>query len=177
MQILTTGRFSRYTPVMNIAQLKNYFETTLRAVKTSEDLERVERAYLGRGDGTLTAMLRKLKDLPEQERKVSGPKLQALKREFEAEIQARCQGLALAEKGQAFSVNDAVDLTLPPAASPVGHQHPLTKFMDQCIDVFTSMGFEVVLGPEVETAEYNFTKLNMGEDHPARDLWATFYLA
>jgi len=176
---------------MNIAQLKNDFETTLRAVKTPEDLERVERAYLGRGDGKLTVMLRGLKDLSEQERKVIGPKLQGLKREWEEQIRARGQGLAKdfgspstrfaeASARRASSGNNlegGVDLTLPPAASSVGHQHPLTKFMDRCIDVFTSMGFEVVLGPEVETAEYNFTKLNMGEDHPARDLWDTFYLA
>lgn len=160
---------------MDIDHLKKEFEAAMKAVKTPQELDLLERAYLGRGDGKLTVMLRGLKDVSEQERKITGPKLQARKKEFEQAIASTRKGLTLIEKGRTL-IDDALDLTLPPVPSPVGHQHPLTQFLDRVIDVFTSMGFEIVEGPEVETAEYNFSKLNMGPDHPARDLWDTFYV-
>ncbi len=68
------------------------------------------------------------------------------------------------------------DFTLPGKQINVGHLHPLTQFMRKIVGFFTTLGFEVVEGPEVETEEYNFDKLNIPEDHPARDLWDTFWL-
>lgn len=154
---------------MDIRELKKEFDLAVQRVETREQLEQVEREFLGRQDGRLTVLLRGLKDLPEQRRKSAGSELNAFKVEFLGAINAKRHGLTVTE--------EALDLTLPPASLRVGHQHPLTQFMDRVIDIFTSMGFEVVDGPEVETESYNFDKLNIGLDHPARDMWDTFYLA
>jgi len=157
---------------MNTEALKKEFDAALDEAATRDALEQVERAFLGRQDGKLTTLLRGLKDVSAEERKALGMELNALKNEFAERLAERRGTMA---GGDASSDMD-FDLTLPPSPQRVGHQHPLTQFMDRTIDVFTSMGFETVDGPEVETDTYNFDKLNMGPDHPARDMWDTFYV-
>jgi phenylalanyl-tRNA synthetase alpha chain len=68
------------------------------------------------------------------------------------------------------------DVTIPGKKPEIGHLHPLTKVINEMADIFQSMGFEIVLGPEVETEYYNFDALNIPKDHPARDMWDTFWL-
>jgi len=76
----------------------------------------------------------------------------------------------------ATTTASAIDMSWPGAKHKLGHLHPISQFMRRVEDIFISMGFEVVLGPEVETPEYNFDLLNIPKDHPARDVWDTYYL-
>lgn len=138
-------------------------------------LERLRVRFLGR-KGELGELLKALKDLPLELRRELGPKGQALKDRFEAAVAARraqledlADAASLAEEG--------MDLTLPAVRAPRGRLHPLTTTMREITRVFESLGYSWAEGPLVEDERHNFSALNMPEDHPARDMLDTFYLA
>jgi len=136
-------------------------------------LEEIYRTYIGR-KGKLTEVLRSLKDLSEKERKEKGKIANQIKQEISQMIKDKEQKI-LSKK----DVNDNrewIDITAPGIKIPQGHLHPITLVQRQVEDIFQSMGFSVLDGPEVETEYYNFDTLNVPKDHPARDMWDTFWL-
>jgi phenylalanyl-tRNA synthetase alpha chain len=138
-------------------------------------LEEVRVHFLGR-KSELTELLKSLKDLPLEDKKEAGPKAQALKSSFEAELEAR--RAALEEAGDAAALEkDAVDLTLPSVRPPRGRLHPVTTTMHRIADIFQRMGYSWAEGPMIEDEWHNFSALNVPEDHPARDSHDTFYLS
>lgn len=150
--------------------------TQVESAKTLEEIERVEQELFGRKSGILTIFLKQLKDLSEAERRSIGAEANALKEKIQSEIAVR--RAAAAHAGfEKIAIAEAVDITEPSLpATPVGHTHPTTVVQRDLEDLFTSMGFVVLSGPELESDYYNFTALNIPADHPARDMQDTFYI-
>jgi len=146
----------------------------LESASTTEEVEAVRRKYLGR-KGELTQLLRSLPQLPPQERVAAGAALNELKEWLEQRLRERAEQLRARERDRRLRA-EAVDVTLPGRRPPVGREHVLGRMMEEIRDIFRSMGFEVVEGPELETEEFNFRRLNIPDDHPARDAQDSFYL-
>ena len=146
----------------------------LELATTTHDLEQVRVRYLGK-KGLLTQLLRSIPSLPPAERPVVGREANAAKAEIEAELGRRLGAVARAER-RARLAADRVDLSLPGRRVVPGSLHPLTRVLDQIIDVFVGLGFTIAEGPEVESDYYNFEALNIPKDHPARDMQDTFYI-
>lgn len=146
----------------------------LESASTTEEVEAVRRKYLGR-KGELTQLLRSLPQLPPQERVAAGAALNELKEWLEQRLRERAEQLRARERDRRLRA-EAVDVTLPGRRPLVGREHVLGRMMEEIRDIFRSMGFEVVEGPELETEEFNFQRLNIPDDHPARDAQDSFYL-
>ena len=142
--------------------------------QAGSDLEAVRVQYLGQ-KGELTAVLKQMGKLSPEERPVMGQLANEVRAELEKAIEA--QAAVLAEKAlEAKLEAETVDVTIPGKRPQVGHKHPMYTALDEFKEIFINMGFEVFDGPEVEQEEYNFTKLNTPDDHPAREWSDTFYL-
>lgn len=147
----------------------------IRAAKTPEELERRRIQFLGRESGALTLILRRIKELPPDERKTVGEQANRLRGKIESLFEAAEKRLKQAEHETALK-RERLDVTLPGKRPERGHLHPITKILREIEAIFSSMGFTVAEGPEVETEWYNFDALNIPENHPARDMWDTFWL-
>lgn len=147
----------------------------LARAQTSQELEQVRLKYLGK-KGILSQLLRSMPSLPPADRPVVGREANAAKDEFEAEL-ARRLAATKAEERRARLAAERIDLTLPGRRAPQGSLHPLTRVLDEIIEVFQGLGFAVAEGPEVESDYFNFEALNIPKDHPARDMQDTFYVA
>ena len=134
-------------------------------------LAELRTSYLGRKSGRLTQILRSLGEVPPEERRELGRRANELKRALEEAITARESELARAER----RAGD-LDRTMPGRPIWRGVLHPVQAVVDEICDIFKEIGFTRVGGPEAETEDYNFTKLNMPLDHPAADEHDTFYL-
>ena len=153
-------------------------ESAVKAIlecEGAESLEALRVKYLGK-KGELTAILRQMGSLSAEERPAMGQLANQLRSDIESVIEQRKTQLtsALLEKKLR---DEALDVTMPGEKVQLGHKHPMYNVLDQIKDIFIGMGFEIVDGPEVELAEYNFTKLNIEESHPSRDWTDTFYFS
>jgi len=143
---------------------------SLKKVETKEELENFRIAYLGR-KGVLNGILRKIKDFPLEEKKISGRQANNLKRQLEENLKKRV--LQFEKKTEAKKI----DITLPGIKPKLGHLHPITLIREEMKGIFQELGFEIITGPEIETEYYNFEALNFPKYHPARDSFDSFYLA
>ena len=144
------------------------------AAPSEEALDELRVAYLGRR-GRLTGILRSLGALPPERRRDVGSAANQARDELEASLEVRQN--ALRERHFAtLADDDRIDVTLPGWPQPRGGLHPVTRIVREILEVFTSMGFSVAEGPEVELDHYNFEMLNIPRDHPARDMWNTFWI-
>ena len=160
-------------------------QKVLKEIKGAGDikiLEGIHKSYLGR-QGELTKILRSLKDLSEKEKKEKGKEANKLKQEIEKAVKAKSRKFsakggpdAPLERASGGQDKDWIDVTAPGILPAQGHLHPISLVQQKIEEIFQSMGFSVVEGPEVETEHYNFDALNIPKDHPARDLWDTFWL-
>ena len=141
---------------------------------TEEGLGEVKVALLGK-KGELTAILRGMGALTPEERPVIGELANRVRAEIEAQIEARRTELAASALSRRLAA-ERIDVTMPSRAVAQGKRHPLSQVELELCDIFRSMGFDIVEGPEVEFDSYNFTKLNTPENHPARDTQDTFYI-
>jgi phenylalanyl-tRNA synthetase alpha chain len=140
----------------------------------AEELQRIERAVLDKG-GELNQILRGLKGLDDAGKKAVGQAANQAKLGIEAALAGRRRELADAAVAAALA-RDRIDPTQPGPARLRGHEHPVRAVMRELDDLFESMGFTVVDGPEVETDFFNFEALNIPPHHPARDAQDTFYV-
>jgi phenylalanyl-tRNA synthetase alpha chain len=138
-----------------------------------KELEDWRIRYLGK-KSRLNDILRGLSQLPIEERKKVGAEANRLKAELGGSLKQR--GKALGEKRTESIGEERLDISLPGRPFPVGHFHPITQVLYEINDIFVSMGFEVVEGPEVEWDYYNFEALNIPREHPARDTMATLWI-
>ncbi len=138
------------------------------------EVEQLRVEYLGR-KGTVTGLLRGLKDVAPEERPQRGEELNRLRAFIEERIEASLQSLKGEKRSKALA-EERVDITLPGARRARGRIHPLTMVMDEIVDVFSAMGFEIARGPDIEDDYHNFEALNMPKDHPARDMQDTFFV-
>ena len=148
--------------------------TELDAATDEATLESWRVRYLGR-KGELTLVLRKLGDLPVEERRKLGAEANQLKSQIEAALESRRDQLASQRLADAMEAG-ALDVTLPGRPKRIGRLHPVTQTLRDMLDIFVSMGFSVIEGPEVELDYYNFQALRIPEDHPARDMQDTLYV-
>jgi phenylalanyl-tRNA synthetase alpha chain len=157
-----------------IKELEKEAMKRINGVSSVAGLDTVRVKYLGR-KGELTSLLRSLHKLSLEKKKEMGRKANELKNLLEKEIEEK---KILLEKGLIKEKIDEehIDITQPGTRRAYGHLHPITQVIREIEDVFKSMGYEVVEGPEVETDFYNFEGLNIPKEHPARDAWDTFWL-
>ncbi|MDU1324621.1 MAG: phenylalanine--tRNA ligase subunit alpha [Clostridiales bacterium] len=157
-----------------LEQIRREALAALSETKTAADLEALRVRYLGK-KGELTALLKQMGKLSAEERPVMGQLANEV-REALAEALARQQTVLEAAALHARLEAETLDVTIPGKPVEVGHKHPMYTVLDEIKDIFIGMGFDILDGPEIEQAEYNFTKLNAPEDHPSRDWTDTFYL-
>lgn len=146
----------------------------INSAENKERLNELKVAYLGK-KGELTALLKNMKNIAPEERAEFGKVVNEAREAIENTLNnvgSELAKLALEAKLKA----ETIDVTLPANKREFGHNHPNIIALHEVEKIFTSMGYEVVEGPEIEFDEYNFTKLNIPEDHPAKDEQDTFYI-
>lgn len=146
----------------------------LQSLSAPKELEEFRVRLLGK-KGEFTELLRGLGNLPAEERPGMGQLINQAKKQIEEALAAR-ETVLQSELKQRRLQEEKLDITMPGKAAKTGSLHPLNIVLEDMIDIFQSMGFDVVEGPEVETEYYNFEALNVPKDHPARDMQDTFYL-
>ncbi len=156
-----------------LEQIKQEALAALEAAASPAALEELRVKYLGK-KGELTAVLKMMGKLSAEERPVMGALANAVRADIEAKLEER-KTAANAAALEAKLASEAIDVTIPGTAVAVGHQHPMNQVLQQIKEMFVGMGYQIIEGPEVELADYNFTKLNTEEGHPARDRSDTFY--
>ena len=145
----------------------------MEGAANADDLEALRVQYLGK-KGELTAVLKQMGKLSAEERPVIGQLANEIRAKLENAIESRAEQLA--SKAMAMRlISETVDVTIPGTAQKLGKQHPMYQVLDEIKDIFIGLGFEVIEDREVELSEYNFTKLNVEEGHPAREWSDTFY--
>ncbi len=152
------------------------FEHDVTAVASLEDAEELHAAYLGRKRGAVTALFQALRDLDGDAKRAAGAAANQVRQTITARISDVETGLKDSAR-RSREAAEAVDPTLPGLPDPLGGLHPITQTLLEIQNVFVSMGYAVVDGPEVETDWYNFGALNFPDDHPARDEQDTMMLA
>ena len=146
----------------------------LEKVSSVEDIEKLKIEFLGK-KGEIQALMMQMKDLDPSERPIFGKEVNALKTYFEEEIAKRLEKMMELEIQNSLT-KDMVDISLPALQPLRGNLHPMTHVLNEVEDIFISMGYEVVEGPEVELDLYNFERANIPADHPARDMQDTFFV-
>jgi phenylalanyl-tRNA synthetase alpha chain len=157
-----------------VEQLRTTALGALAAAADPRALDAWRVEYLGR-KGRLTGVLRGLAELSIDERRALGAASNALKLELEAAFETRSEELRRAAVAASIETGK-VDVTLPARPHRRGGLHPVTQLLREVLDVFRSMGFSIVEGPEVELDYYNFEALRIPADHPARDMWDTMWV-
>jgi phenylalanyl-tRNA synthetase alpha chain len=163
------------TNMTDTVQLEQRILAEVAAAGDEVALEAVRIATLGKS-GSVTALLKTLGALSPEERKSRGTLINGLKDRVNTALAARRDAL----KTSALEVRlntESIDITLPVAEAPaeIGRVHAITQVVDELTAIFADMGFAVAEGPDIETEDYNFSKLNFPENHPARDMHDTFF--
>jgi phenylalanyl-tRNA synthetase alpha chain len=157
-------------------KLKNEIIAAIEAAQDSRALEDVRVAALGK-KGSVSALLKTLGGMSNEERQVNGPLFNSLRDEITGAIQAKKAALDSATLNARLS-EETLDMTLPvaPDAQFQGRIHPVSQAMEEINAIFADMGFDVATGPDIESQFYNFTALNIPDAHPARQMHDTFYM-
>ena len=152
-------------------------ESFLAAFEAAADEQtlRYEAARIIGPKGKLTQLLKGMRFVPKASKKALGQASNAVKKDVQAAFEARLRALALAEREREFS-EPLFDASLPPRSVPMGTLHPIHETYWSLLDIFSSLGFEIADGPQIDSYENCFTKLGFPEDHPATDMQDTFYV-
>ncbi|MGX7351551.1 phenylalanyl-tRNA synthetase alpha chain [Enterococcus canis] len=159
-------------------QLEALKVETSQAIANATDLDQLNQirvTILGK-KGPITEVLRGMKDLSPEERPVVGSFANEIRDALTAEIESKKITLEAAALEQALAA-ETIDITLPGKQIPQGNRHILTQTMQEIEDIFLGMGYQIVEGYEVESDHYNFERMNLPKDHPARDMQDTFYIS
>ena len=156
----------------NLDQIHQNGLKELQAAGSSNDIQDLSVRYLGR-KGILTRFLRNISKLPAGERPAAGKKANEIKNTLDRAFKEAAEKFSSA----GAAVEDGIDVSLPGRASPIGNLHPITQVNNQMCEIFSSLGFDIAEGPEVESDWYNFEALNFPKDHPARDMQDTFFIS
>src|SRR5262245_32449188 len=162
------------SPSADLEALLREAREAIAAAASEQALQEVRARFLGK-KGPVSLLLRGIGALSPPERAAAGETANRIKREIEDQVAARREALASAATREALS-GHRLDTSLPGAAPPQGHLHPITLVLRDMLQFFGSLGFSLEEGPEVETDWNNFEALNIPPDHPARDMQDTFYL-
>lgn len=157
-----------------LKNLKTQAEEEIKLVKDLESLNAYRLKFAGK-QGLITEIMRGMRDVAPENRASVGAKVNEIRAFVEekiAKLEKEFQDAKLQEKLK----NEKIDITEPSKSAEIGEIHPLHTTFNKLIDACVELGFEVVTGPEVEIDKYNFEKLNVPKDHPARDMQDTFYI-
>jgi phenylalanyl-tRNA synthetase alpha chain len=158
-----------------LERLQKEVVISISQASTEKDISEIRVRFLGR-KGSLTQLLKRLVTLPEGDRREIGKRANEVKEDLEKKIEGTLLPIRERERREALE-REKIDVTLPGRRILVGRRHPLTQTLDEIIDIFSRLGFEVVEGPEVELDYYNFEALNIPKGHPAREMQATFFIS
>ena len=150
-------------------------EEKIKSAESTEELNKIRVEFLGK-KGKVSLLMKKIKEISPEERKEYGKAVNELKKAIESLISERIDELKVLEKKKLFE-KMWVDVTIPGARRKTGHEHPVMRIWREMEDIFVSMGYEVVEGPEIEDTWHNFDALNTPEWHPARDEHDSFYFS
>jgi phenylalanyl-tRNA synthetase alpha chain len=156
----------------SVDKLRQLFEKDIATITGMETWKSVRDKYLARDGGVITAELKKLRDLPKEERPGFGQAMNQLRAFVERRLQERYAAARMAELS---AMKQLTDVTRPGFPFALGSVHPIKRLQAEIEQIFVSMGFQVFNLPEIETDYYNFEALNMPRNHPARDAQDTFY--
>ena len=157
-----------------ISKIKQEALRGLKEVNTLQELNDLKVKYLGK-KGELTSILRGMGSLSAEERPIIGGLVNEVRNEIETEIKGIETKLKEEEINQKLQA-EKIDITLPSSKIIRGSKHPINRVIEEIEDLFVSMGYDVVTGPELETDEYCFERLNLPKGHPARDMQDSFYI-
>lgn len=160
--------------MQKLEQILPEVKADFAACTSITDLEQAKARYLGKS-GALTEALKGLGKLSAEERPAAGAAINVVKQAVEEALKARRDAILLAEQAQQLA-SEALDVTLPARSNAQGGLHPVSLTLARVEELFRSIGFAVAEGPEIETDFYNFTALNIPDDHPARAMHDTFYV-
>ncbi len=155
-------------------QLEAQAAQEIAAAADAAALEELRVGLLGK-KGRLSGVLGAMGKLPGDERPVVGQRANVLKEQVQSLLSDRLQAVKSAAMAERIA-SETLDVTMPASFTPVGHRHPLISTIEEIVDIFSGLGYQVEEGPEIESDFYNFTALNIPPDHPARDMQDTFYL-
>jgi phenylalanyl-tRNA synthetase alpha chain len=150
-------------------------EAAIAAAASVQELVEIRARFLGK-KGSVTAVLRRLGELPAEERSQVGQTANAAKQRIESSARERRAALESEDRGRALTER-RLDVTLPGSSPGRGHLHPVTLVERDMCDFFTSLGYSIEDGPEVDTDYHNFSALNFPDDHPARDTQDTLFVS
>ena len=157
------------------ATIRADFDAAIKQAASENDLYQIKSKYLGR-NSQLIAIIKTLKDLLPEERALIGKTANALKNSLQQAIDDALETMRQKRKAQSITAQ-APDITLPGRVTDIGTLHPVSLVTEKIIAIFSSLGFSVVDGPEIELDFFNFEALNIPKDHPARDMHDTFYVS
>ena len=160
--------------INEISKLKELALSEVNSATNAKELDEVRVKYLGK-KGELTSILRSMGSLAPEERPVIGGKVNEARDEIEKNIKLEEEKFAKEELAKKLK-EETIDITLPSTKVKRGSKHPLNRIIEEVEDLFVSMGYDVVTGPELETDEYCFERLNLPKGHPARDMQDSFYI-
>lgn len=157
--------------------IQNLKENIIKNIENANDLQSLDAIRvnaLGK-KGEVTALLKQMGKLPQEERPVFGAAVNKLRSEIEENLENKKKVLEDAEFSKKME-NEKIDITMPSKKQVVGTKHPLTRVIDDLKDIFIGMGYQIAEGPEIETCYFNFDALNAPKDHPSRDVQDTMYI-
>lgn len=157
-----------------LAELESKLTEALKQTEKLEKLQDIKAEYLGK-KAELSLLMRHMKDLTAEERPVFGQTINAAKARFTELIELRREALE-AQQLEARLHAEKIDVTLPGPNFRLGRPHVLNRIIMEIEDLFIGMGYTIKEGPEIESDEYNFEKLNLPKDHPARDMQDSFFI-
>lgn len=158
-------------------KLKTIVDQALSQINASEEIEKlndIRVAFLGK-KGELTSVLKSMKDVAPEDRPKIGQMVNEAREQLESKLEEKKSAFARKIREEQIKM-ETIDVTLPPKKRTMGSHHPNTIALEEIMDIFTGMGYEVVEGPEVEMDYYNFEALNIPANHPAKDEQDTFYV-
>jgi phenylalanyl-tRNA synthetase alpha chain len=157
-----------------VSSLRKQFQAELSQVQHSKEVEQLKVKYLGK-KGPVQDLMMHLRDTPPEMRPVVGQQINDLKEEFAQLCEQALLSFSQVEQAKQLA-EEKIDVTLPGRRRYLGRQHPLTKMMEEILEVLSGMGFSVQYGPDIDNDYYNYEGLNFPPDHPARDMQDTFYI-
>ncbi|MFK7779836.1 MAG: phenylalanine--tRNA ligase subunit alpha [Candidatus Gracilibacteria bacterium] len=157
-----------------LANLKNEFIENVAVIDSAEKLEILEKNFLGK-KGKLNGILKGIKDLSNEDKKIIGPEANKLKLFIGEEVEKKQVNLQEAKYAK-IEEEEKIDVTAEFPSKNLGHKHPISITSNLLEEIFISLGFKIEDGPQVEDEEHNFDKLNIPDNHPARDVWDTFWI-
>lgn len=158
----------------NLQLLSKEAVEKIEAASDLKELDQVRVAYLGK-KGPITEISKGMKTVSPEERPILGALVNEVRNEITSHLETKKARLEM-EKINRDLESEAIDVTLPGSSVAVGQSHVLTQIMEEIEDLFIGMGYQVIEGPEVEEDSYNFERMNLPKDHPARDMQDTFYI-